>query len=180
MTDVVVVPEPGMIITRNTTFKPGEYDFSSGRGIVIASSDIVVDGNGAVFKGKGISGEIHSYSGVGIYASGCSRVTVKGLTLSGFRTGMKVLNGEAWIIIDNDFSYNYTDPDFGWGDGQPLGALMLEFVQRSEIRNNKGNYIWNGLHLFESNDNTLNLVLITIDFCAMILLMVVTACSYAR
>lgn len=44
-----VVPVPGMVITEDTTFKPGEYDFGgASQGIVIAGSNITVDGTGVV------------------------------------------------------------------------------------------------------------------------------------
>jgi parallel beta-helix repeat protein len=145
-----------MIITENTTFQPGEYDFSSGQGLIIAADGITLDGNGAILKGRGKRGNKYSYRGIGVYASGVDGVTVKGLTVTGFQLGMKVLHGRDWTIVNNDFSENYDDPDFGWGDGEPLGALMLEHVHRSVIRNNRGVNVWNGLNLVESDGNRIS------------------------
>ncbi|WP_177222344.1 right-handed parallel beta-helix repeat-containing protein [Paenibacillus sp. UNC496MF] len=150
---LTVKPYSGMIITEDVTFEPGEYIFKDGRGILVAGSGITIDGNGAIIRGRGKVGSIYSYAGNGLFASGHSGVTVKSLALSGFQIGMKIMNGKNWIIEDNDLSDNYTDPDFGWGDGEPFGALYLENVSHSQICNNKGNNVWNGLNLKYSNNN---------------------------
>lgn len=154
-----VKPYSGMVITENVIFEPGEYVFGDGLGLIIAGEGITIDGNGAIIRGRGREGNIHTYSGIGLFSSGFSHVTVKNITLRGFQTGMKVMNGSNWTIADNDLSYNYTDPDYGWGDGEPFGALHLENLNHSSIKWNKGNYVWNGLHLkncdynvFENND----------------------------
>ncbi|REE57572.1 parallel beta-helix repeat protein [Paenibacillus taihuensis] len=153
MMSLTVKPFSGMIITEDVTFEPGEYIFKDGRGIVVAGSGITIDGNGAVIRGRGKVGSIYSYAGNGLFASGHSDVTVKSLILSGFQIGMKIMNGKNWTIEDNDLSDNYTDPDFGWGDGEPFGALYLENVSHSRVCNNKGNNVWNGLNLKYSNNN---------------------------
>ncbi|WP_308635610.1 right-handed parallel beta-helix repeat-containing protein [Paenibacillus silvisoli] len=153
MMSLTVKPYPGMIISEDVTFEPGEYTFKDGRGIVVAASGITIDGNGAVIRGRGKAGSIYSYSGIGLFASGCKDVTVKSLTISGFQIGMKIMHGRNWTIADNDLSDNYTDPDFGWGDGEPLGALYLEHVSHSRITGNKGNRVWNGLNLKYSDHN---------------------------
>lgn len=142
-----------MIITEDVIFEPGEYVFSNSKGIVIAADHITIDGNGAVIRGRGKPGNIHTYDGTGVSCNGYCGVTVKNLSVYGFKTGMKVSNGSDWVIDCNDFSDNYTDPDYGWGDGEPYGALFLERVSASIISRNIGNRVWNGLYLRYANRN---------------------------
>lgn len=142
-----VKPYSGMVITNNIIFEPGEYEFKDGLGLIVAADGITIDGNGAMIRGRGREGNIHTYAGIGLFSNGFSNVTVKNIALRGFQTGMKVMNGSHWTIANNDLSYNYSDPDYGWGDGEPFGALHLENLNRSSIKGNKGNYVWNGLHL---------------------------------
>jgi parallel beta-helix repeat protein len=148
-----VEPRPGMVITRDTTFKPGEYDFSSGEGIVIAADGVRVDGNGAVLKGPGQDGQPDSYVGTGVHAKGVSDATLTGLTVSGFERALHVESGRRWSIRTNDFSGNYTNPDFGWGDGKLAGAVLLENVSDSTIVDNTAHENWNGLALHYSDHN---------------------------
>ncbi|SDW41587.1 right-handed parallel beta-helix repeat-containing protein [Paenibacillus sp. CF384] len=143
----VIQPYAGMIITEDVVFEPGEYSFPNSKGLIIAANGITVDGNGAIIRGRGKIGNIHSYDGTGLYSNGYHGVTVKGLELHGFKTGMKITNGSGWVIENNDLSDNYTDPDYGWGDGESVGALMLERVSDSVIAGNRGNRVWNGLDL---------------------------------
>ncbi len=151
----LVVPTPGMVITQDVTFRPGEYHFPNGEGIVIAADNITIDGNGAVLVGPGRAGDPESFLGTAVTSTGHSNVVLKNLTAKGFQLGLKVTNGQNWTITDNNFSDNYTDPDFGWGDGPNFGAVMLVSVHRSTITNNRGERIWNGLHLRYSNENTI-------------------------
>lgn len=149
-----VVPTPGMIITQNTVLKPGIYDFSTGLGITLGSDDITVDGNGATLIGPGEESKgPDSFSGTGIFSDGYSGITLKNIKVKGFNYGLHVKNGSNWTITKNDFSDNYTNPDFGWGDGEPYSAVMLEKVTDSKITFNKGNNVWNGLNLHHSDNN---------------------------
>ncbi|TLS38381.1 right-handed parallel beta-helix repeat-containing protein [Pseudalkalibacillus caeni] len=149
----LVIPTEGMVITEDTTFFPGEYHFKSGKGIVIADDNIKIDGNGATIKGLGIEGKKYSYQGIGIFSNGYSNVTLTNVNIKGFQLGSKFMFGESIKITDNDFSGNFTDPEHGWGDGEPNGALMLEHINKSTIARNKGNDVWNGLNLHYSNEN---------------------------
>ncbi|MEO2074888.1 MAG: right-handed parallel beta-helix repeat-containing protein [Bacillus sp. (in: firmicutes)] len=149
-----VVPTPGMIITQNTVLKPGIYDFSTGGGITLDSDNITLDGNGAILVGPGEESKgPDSFQGTGIYSDGKSGITLKNIEAKGFQYGLLVKNGSKWTITNNDFSNNYTNPDFGWGDGEAYSAVMLDHVTGSTIANNKGNNVWNGLNLHHSDRN---------------------------
>lgn len=150
-----VEPRPGLVLTRDTTFTPGEYHFDAGEGMVIGADGITVDGNGAIIVGPGTAGNPASFAGTGIQSEGHSNVTLKDLTVKGFDLGLKVVDGASWTITGNDFSDNYTDPSFGWGDGPPFGAVRLERVKQSTITRNRGQRVWNGLNLRYSDDNTI-------------------------
>lgn len=149
--EYMVIPKPGMIIKEDTVFKPGVYDFRDQDGLIIATDNITIDGNGAVLQGGFSSGK--EFWGTGIKSEGYSEVRIKNLTVKGFNLGLDVKDGHNWVIENNDFSHNYTDPEFGWGDGPDFGALRLEKVYNSMIRNNKGYQVWNGLDLKNSNYN---------------------------
>ncbi|MGP4078746.1 right-handed parallel beta-helix repeat-containing protein [Pseudalkalibacillus sp. R45] len=149
-----IIPVPGMTINEDTTFKPGVYDFSSGDGITITADDITIDGNGAVLSGPGdVEQGPDSYEGIAIQSDGHSGITLKNISTEGFKIGLYAKNGTNWNITENDFSDNFTDPDYGWGDGPEFGAVFLERISQSTITNNKGNQVWNGLYLKHSDGN---------------------------
>jgi parallel beta-helix repeat protein len=155
----LVVPYPGMVVTQDATFKPGVYHFRNGEGITIAADHITVNGNGAVIVGPGKKERPRTYKGTPLISSSCSHVTVKNLTGRGFILGVYVTGSPmnpatSWIISDNNFSDNFSDPNNpGFGVDQPFGAIRLECVNDSTIRDNQGDYVWNGLYLSRSNNN---------------------------
>ncbi|MEO2074897.1 MAG: right-handed parallel beta-helix repeat-containing protein [Bacillus sp. (in: firmicutes)] len=156
VSEKLVVPYEGMIITEDTTFAPGVYEFPSGKGITIGKSGITINGNGAVIVAPGKKEKKYSFRGTGIYSNGHSDLSIKNLTIKGFLLGCKLMNGTNILVENNDLSDNFTDPDYGWGDGDPDGALFLENVTRSKIHNNKGNNVWNGLHLYHCDENEIS------------------------
>ena len=143
----LIEPVPGMIITENVKFKPGEYVFTGNEGIIIGADNIVVDGNGAVIRHNG------GFGGTGIYLEGRKNVTIKNINVHGFNIGICVNGGENLLIEYCDFSDNYNDPSYGWGDGYPYGATRLINMNNSTIRYCNGNNVWNGLNLEKSNSN---------------------------
>ena len=79
-----------------------------------------------------------------------------------------------WRIEGCDFSGNYHDPEFGWGNGNRVGGVILTNIHRSVIRNNKANSVWNGLDLSRCSDNQV----LNNDFshCSNVCLKMETAC----
>ncbi len=144
--------------------------------LIIAKSGITIDGNGATLQGPGTVGDIASLAkaGIGITAQGVSNVTIRNLKVRGFESALVASDGEGWTIEGCDFSDNYHDPEFGWGDGSRNGGIILTRMHKCVIRNNKANRVWNGLDLWESHDNKIE----KNDFshCSNVCLKMWTAC----
>lgn len=123
--------------------------------LVIAADGITVDGNGATIQGPGQAGNPASFQGAGVSADGRSRVTIRNLKVRGFERGLEAMNGREWTIENCDFSDNYHDPSYGWGDYRRVGGLILTGMEKCTIRGSRANRVWNGLDLWESHDNTI-------------------------
>ncbi|MBP7936184.1 MAG: right-handed parallel beta-helix repeat-containing protein [Phycisphaerae bacterium] len=121
--------------------------------LVIRADGVTIDGNGATLRGPGKAGNLKSFVGVGILAEGRSRVTIRNIKIRGFNSALEARDGAEWTIEGCDFSDNYHDPDYGWGDGDRNGGIILTRMQKCVIRNNKANHVWNGLDLWESSHN---------------------------
>lgn len=143
--------DDALVISRSITL---EKNAILNRRIVIKGSNLVVNGNGAALQGPGKPGDLESMAraGIGIEAGGCSRVTIRNIKVHGFATGLAARDGEGWTIEKSDFSDNYHDPDFGWGDGRRRGGIILTRMGRCTIRGCTARNVWNGLDLRECND----------------------------
>jgi len=124
-------------------------------GLVIAADGITIDGNGATLQGPGKQGDLKSFQGAGILAKGRSKIVIRNLKVRGFETALKASDGSEWTIEDCDFSDNYHDPSYGWGDYERVGGIILTGMSKCTIRNNKANRVWNGLDLWDSHDNVI-------------------------
>lgn len=164
-------PAP-LIITQDTQLT--QAMIPPGRRIVIASSHVTLDGNGLTLTGQGKSSDLKSFQDIGIEAKNVSHITIKNIKAKGWLTGLQGSGGTAWKLENCDFSDNYTDPEFGWGNGNRVGGIILTNVHQSVIRNCRANRVWNGLDLSRCNDNQI----IGGDFshCSNVCLKMETAC----
>jgi hypothetical protein len=121
--------------------------------LIIAADSIIIDGNGASIKGRGVAEVLESFSGVGIRSEGYSAVTIRNLCVSGFEAGLAASDGHDWCIEQCDFSDNYHDPGFGWGDAPRRGGIILTDISKSKIVNNTANRVWNACDLRYCHDN---------------------------
>lgn len=155
-----VLSQPGahplreLVITQDTTL---DKNAAVSARIVIKASHITVNGNGATLVGPGKIGDLKSLekAGVGIRADGCTNVTLRNIKVKGFATGLAVSDGKAWLVEDCDFSDNYHNMTHGWGELPARGGILLKNVRDSVLRKNKANRVWDGLHLIDSNDNSI-------------------------
>lgn len=141
-----------IVITRSTTL---DRNAVLNARLVIRASHVVIDGNGATLVGPAHAGDLASYesAGVGVQADGVSDVTIRRLKVKGFATGLAIADGRGWRVDGCDFSENYDNPQFGWGELPPRGGIRLTRVHDSNFEKNKANRVWNGLDLIESDDN---------------------------
>src|SRR5947208_428848 len=102
-------------ITRSITL---DWDAVLNARMVIRASHVVIDGNGATLVGPAHPGEPASYenAGVGVQTEGVSGVTLHNLKVKGFATGLTIAEGRTGRVEGCDFSDNYDNPQFGWGE----------------------------------------------------------------
>ncbi len=123
--------------------------------IVIKASGITLDGAGARILGA-VGGDPKTFRGIGIEARGVSGVTLKNVSVRGWETGLLVVDGEGWTVEGCDFSDNFHDPEFGWGENGRRGGIVLDRVRHSKILKNKANHVWDGCALVDSDENRLD------------------------
>ena len=63
--------------------------------------------------------------------------------------------GHDWVIKGCDFSDNFHDPQFGWGENGRRGGILLEKVSHSVIRGNRANRVWDACVLVDCQENRL-------------------------
>jgi parallel beta-helix repeat protein len=170
-------PGDALVITRDTVLDPTRRYGP----IVIAASGITLDGRGAVVEGAVVAdesraagagagagaeavdvsgsggaaaGRARAFTGVGIEARGVHGVTLRGVTVRGFRIGVRVSDADDWTIEDCDASDNFHDPDFGWGEQEPGGGFVLTGVRRVTLRGNRANRNWDACSLLRCDDGT--------------------------
>jgi parallel beta-helix repeat protein len=66
-----------------------------------------------------------------------------------------VVDGAGWTIEACDFSDNFHDPAFGWGENGRRGGILLERVARSTVRDCKANRVWDACVLVGSHGNVI-------------------------
>jgi parallel beta-helix repeat protein len=120
--------------------------------IVVKASGITIDGRGAWLVGADHR-DAPKYRGVAISAHGISNVTLKNFNARGWETGLHITDGSGWTIEGCNFSDNFHDPDFGWGENGRRGGIVLERVRRSTLTKNKANRVWDACILLDSDDN---------------------------
>lgn len=125
--------------------------------LVIRASHITIDGNGAALAGPAKPGDPPALekAGIGIVADGVTDVTIRNLKVKGFATGLVVRDGTAILVEHCDFSDNYHNPEFGWGELPPRGGIVLTRVRTSVFRHNRATGVWNGIDLTECDDNVI-------------------------
>jgi len=143
--------EPPTVIRESTTWSADDEPGP----LVIETSNIVIDGGGALIRGPG--GERPNlYQGTGIVIRGARGVTLRNLRVEGFETGLRMIDCEECRVEQCDFSDNFHDPGFGWGEQGRRGGLVLERCRGVVLHNNRANRVWDGCVLVDSDDNQLS------------------------
>ena len=125
--------------------------------IVIRRSGVTIDGKGAWLVGSAAdSGVIpKDFRGTAIFAEGVSDVTLRNVNARGWETGLVIRSGSGWLIENCNFSDNFHDPDFGWGENGRRGGIVLDRVNHSTLLRNRANRVWDGCVLLDSSGNLL-------------------------
>lgn len=145
-----LAPADPIEITVDTTLDPARTYGA----LVIKASNVTVDGRGATIRGA-IEGDPKTFKGVGISARGFDGVTLRNVKVKGFETGLHVRDASGWTVEGCDFSDNFHDPEFGWGENGRRGGIVLERVKGSTLRKNRANHVWDACTLVDSNSNTI-------------------------
>jgi hypothetical protein len=102
----------GMVLRSSQKIKAGSYSFKASdsldRGvIIIEGSDIIIDFNNAVIKG-GLQGEApDQFKGIAVYIRSGKNITIKNLSVHGYKVALLARNIEGLKIENCDLSYNY-------------------------------------------------------------------------
>lgn len=142
-------PPKQTLVTADLVLDPA-VDYGT---LVIAASNITIDGRGTVLNGGDAPPNLRR--GTGITSQGQSNVVLKNVRAKHWETGLHVVDGENWTIENCDFSDNFHDPDFGWGENGRRGGIVLENVRKSTLRNNRANHVWDACVLVDCDQNTL-------------------------
>ncbi len=137
-------------VTRDTTLDPKKTYGP----IVVKAANITIDGQGAWVVGA-TEGNPKEFKGVGVLAQGVSGVTLRNVNVKGFETGLRIEDAEGWTVEGCDFSDNFHDPEFGWGENGRRGGIVLARVKKSVLRGNKANRVWDACILEECEGNTI-------------------------
>ena len=122
--------------------------------LVIKKSNIQIDGHGAWLLGP-VKGNPNHFRQTAISAKGVSNVTLRNINAKGWETALAIEDGAGWRIEGCDFSDNFHDPAFGWGENGYRGGMLLKHITRSVVRKNRANRDWDGCVLVGSDDNLL-------------------------
>jgi parallel beta-helix repeat protein len=147
---VPIVHAGDLVLDRDTTLDP-KHTYGK---IIVTASNITIDGKGAWLIGAK-EGDPKSFHGVAVAASGLSNVTLKNINAKGWETGLHLQDASGWKIEGCNFSDNFHDPKFGWGENGRRGGILLERVTKSNLRQNRANRVWDACVLVECNDNVL-------------------------
>ena len=139
---------PALIITQNTVLDPAK---TYGR-IEIQASGVTIDGRGAWLIGAS-EGDPREFKGTAVSAKNMSRVTLRNLNAKGWETGLHIESGDNWLVEHCDFSDNFHDPSFDWGENGRRGGIVLERVTQSTLQHNRANRVWDACVLVDSHEN---------------------------
>lgn len=142
--------ESPLEVTSNMTLDPGKTYGP----IIVKTSGVVIDGRGAWLIGRE-GGKPKEFRGVAVSADGVSNVTLKNVNAKGWEIGLKVRNAKGWTVENCDFSDNFHDPDFGWGENGRRGGIVLEKVRESRFAKNRAHRVWDACTLVDSDENVI-------------------------
>lgn len=146
MSDKLITPTDGMVITQDTRLAPGVYHLP--QGLILAADGITLDGTGAQIVSN-------AHTGTGIRAEGHSGLTITGVALAGYRHGIRLDRCQDVTIADvtirdtaevpgiDTFLYLWQPLDEAYG-----GAILLHKVAGGTVRGCDLQHQQNGVQLY--------------------------------
>lgn len=122
--------------------------------IVVTASNVTIDGQGLTLVGS-TGSQPKAWKGTAVKLAKVKNVTLKNFKVRGWEIGLHAQDVSGLTVENCDFSDNFHDPDFGWGENGRRGGMVLERVTKSTVRKNKANRVWDACVLVDSHDNTL-------------------------
>jgi parallel beta-helix repeat protein len=139
-------------ITRDTVLDPQK----TYQAIEIKASNVTIDGRGAWLLGpasRKCEPSPSDFRGVAISAKGVSNVRLRNVNARGWETGLDVEDGTGWLVEQCNFSDNFHDPSFGWGENGRRGGILFNSVRLSTIKHCRANRVWDACILVNSLEN---------------------------
>lgn len=104
--------KPGMLITESVLIEPMEYAFNASESLdepvlTIRGNDITVDFQGAILKGSNDRQWPDEFYGLAIRVADGSNITIKNLSVHGYKVAIMAENIDSFKLSDADLSYNY-------------------------------------------------------------------------
>jgi parallel beta-helix repeat protein len=143
------IARPPMVITKSIELDPAKTYGS----LVVKASNITIDGRGAWLVGAQ-GGKPNQYHGVAVLANGVSGVTFRNLNAKGWETGLKLEDVKGCKVEHCNFSDNFHDPEFGWGENGQRGGIVLLGAEKCTLRHNSANRVWDACVLVDCSGNT--------------------------
>lgn len=137
-------------ISKDTVLDPAR---TYGR-IVIKASNITIDGRGAWLIGSR-QGNSKDFAGTAVLAENVSHVKLIHINAKGWETGLVVRDGSRWTVEACNFSDNFHDPSFGWGENGRRGGMLFQRVSDSLVHGCQANRVWDACVLVDCHNNRL-------------------------
>ena len=104
-------PSAGTVIGRTTRVAPGVYDLKSTDldhpAITIRGSHITADFTGVTLRGGVSNGDPDTYAGLAVLVDGGDNITIRNLTVRGYKVGILARHAKGLHITGADLSYNW-------------------------------------------------------------------------
>ncbi len=103
--------KPDTVIARSGRVEPGRYALPSADvgqpAIVIRGSNLDLDFSGVTLAGGPADADPDRFRGVGVFVDGGENVTIRNLTVRGYKVGLLARHTTRLHIVASDFSYNW-------------------------------------------------------------------------
>ncbi|MCB9285520.1 MAG: right-handed parallel beta-helix repeat-containing protein [Lewinellaceae bacterium] len=124
-----IILQPGMTIRESCTIKADTFflpgaDSLDRPVLTIEGNDIAIDFSGAVLVGNPDPAHPDQFSGLGILVREGKNISLKNLTVRGYKVGLMAQSVDSLRIENADFSYNYRQHLLSWREHEDLSDWL--------------------------------------------------------